>query len=159
MSLTDSINDSLKDFLLLDGKRLALEDTSDLWDIWSEWWRNMTLPTFWQFFCWQFMTFFWQYCQILTNLTIYANKHTSSGIAIKFVEQTWNSPFHVPFGKLKVKWQIWVHYEEVHFRIWNKSSGIRMRKLSKIVNWWVFESGECLLEIVLNIWLISLSPT
>ena len=29
--------------------RVTLE-TCDLWDIWSEWWGNMTWPTFWQFF-------------------------------------------------------------------------------------------------------------
>ena len=55
--------------------RMALE-TCDLWDIWSEWWRNMTWPTFWQFLIffyifWQVSTIFnnnfWQFSTILTN--------------------------------------------------------------------------------------------
>ena len=39
-SLTQSVTDSLRT-LLLDRKRATLE-TCDLWDIWSEWWGDMT---------------------------------------------------------------------------------------------------------------------
>ena len=42
LSLTHSVT------FTFDIQRATLE-TCDLWDIWSEWWGNMTSPTFWQF--------------------------------------------------------------------------------------------------------------
>ena len=49
--------------------RVTLE-TCDLWDIWSEWWRNMTWPTFWQFFLTIFeflFTFFENFLKIVES--------------------------------------------------------------------------------------------
>ena len=57
-SLTHSI-------FTFDLQRATLE-TCDLWDILSEWWGNMTWPTFWQF--WQFLTFFDNFQQFPTIL-------------------------------------------------------------------------------------------
>ena len=51
-----SLTDSLSHFYFWH-YRVTLE-TCDLWDIWSEWWGNMTWPSLWQFF--------WQYWQVWT---------------------------------------------------------------------------------------------
>ena len=54
----------------------AIQETCDLWDIWSEWWGNMTWLTFWQFLqMWIFLILFpwifcWQFRQFLTIRTI-----------------------------------------------------------------------------------------
>jgi hypothetical protein len=54
--------------------RVTLE-TCDLWDIWSEWWGNMTWPKKWQFLT--ILTIFnnlnnsWKFWQILTFLIIF----------------------------------------------------------------------------------------
>ena len=57
--VTDSLIQSLTDFYFWH-YRVTLE-TCDLWDIWSEWWGNMTCPTFLQF--WTFGWKFWQFWQ------------------------------------------------------------------------------------------------
>ena len=46
LSLTNSVSQSVRT-LLIDIQKETLQ-TCDLWDIWSEWWGNMTWPTFWQ---------------------------------------------------------------------------------------------------------------
>ena len=53
--VTDSLTDWLP-ILKIATKDHSLWETCDLWDIWSEWWGNMTWPTFWQFL--QFFTSF-----------------------------------------------------------------------------------------------------
>ena len=53
--------------------RVTLE-TCDLWDIWSEWWGNMTWPSFWQFFTiLTIFDIFWQFSTISTILDIFYN--------------------------------------------------------------------------------------
>ena len=47
LSLTESLTHSLTNFYFWH-YRVTLE-TCDLWNIWPEWWGNMTWPTFWNF--------------------------------------------------------------------------------------------------------------
>ena len=75
-SLTHSLTESLRT-LLVDIQR-ATQEACDLWDTWSEWWENMTWPTFWQFLTnvallTIFLTLFYNFQQFWHFLTIFDN--------------------------------------------------------------------------------------
>ena len=86
-SIGDLVTDSLTQDFYFWHYRVTLENC-DLWDIWSEWWGNMTWPTFWQF------------SRILTILTIFDN-FDNCGLVWTIFES-----FNI-FDNLDNFWQFW----------------------------------------------------